>query len=82
VIGSGNYAQGVIGGVIGDYLGATIICMEVLVYMTLTMRINETALAGLFVLDIFESPLLRLAFVFGIPFVFMRGAGELPNSVC
>lgn len=79
VLASGTYGTNVIGGVIGDYLGATIILTELTIYMALAANWQS-----LYKLDVLNQdlglPLLRLIVAFGIPFAFMRGAGPIPKS--
>jgi len=77
VLSAGFYAKGVIGGVIGDFLGATIMLSELLAYMVLCARLPAD-----FADPAFAVPWLRLIAVVSLPTMLMRGAGDLPNKSC
>ena len=68
--GAGFYATGVIGGVIGDFVGATIVGIEVLTYAALAAETPTAASA---------ASCVRLALAVGLPCVAMRGAGAVPE---
>ena len=79
IVGSGKYGTSVIGGVIGDYLGATIILTELIIYMFLAINWSSLQLSGTGYNDL-AMPILRLLVAFGIPSAFMHGAGPMPKS--
>jgi len=72
-VGASTYALGVLDGVIGDYLGATIMVSELTTYLLLIADLSRFADGGWW-------PVLRLLLV-GVPMYFsMAGAGELPKD--
>ncbi|GBG29382.1 Hypothetical Protein FCC1311_056042 [Hondaea fermentalgiana] len=63
IVGSGFYARSILGGVIGDYLGAIIMLTEALIYMTLTADLSNLTPAAW----------IRLFLFCGVPALFMPG---------
>jgi len=72
-IGSGWYALGVLDGVIGDYLGATIMVSELLTYVLLVADWEKFMAGGWW-------PVLRLVAVLSPLSLSLAGAGELPKD--
>ena len=58
----------------GDYLGASIMLLELIVYMTLTASAPSDIVGITFLL-----PWFKLLVVCGIPAAFMNGAGDMPQ---
>mmetsp|Transcript_11614 Transcript_11614/g.20644 ORF Transcript_11614/g.20644 Transcript_11614/m.20644 type:complete len:182 (+) Transcript_11614:64-609(+) len=72
VMAAGSYACGVIGGVIGDYLGAVIMLSELAVHLLLSAELPGDS-------SELVRPWIAVAIVAGIPALMMRGAGDIPD---